>query len=205
MRARAETNLDEGAAGNLFRRAWWAIALRGLAAIVLGIIILSSPRPTFSLLIALLGIYVFVDGIFSLVATFHAGAQGQSWWPYLLEGLLSIGVGLLAFARPGTAGFVLLVLVAVRSIVVGAAEIATGVEVRRSLGTWTVMLWLGGLVSIVFGVLLLARPAIGVFALMWVIGVYALVFGVLLDTEAFRLRGFVRHHRLQETETPRPA
>jgi uncharacterized membrane protein HdeD (DUF308 family) len=202
MRARAETNLIEEAAGDVFRRAWWAIALRGLAAIVLGIIILSAPRPTFSLLIALLGIYVFVDGIFSLVATFHAGARGQSWWPYLLEGLLSIGVGLLAFARPGLAGFLLLVLVAIRSIVVGVVEIVTGVEVRRSLGTSTVMLWLGGLASIAFGVLLLARPTIGVFALMWVIGVYALIFGVLLDTEAFRLRSYVGRHRLEDATRP---
>jgi uncharacterized membrane protein HdeD (DUF308 family) len=198
MRERADANLMESAAGDVFRRAWWAIALRGLAAIVLGIIILTSPRPTFSLLVALLGIYVFVDGIFSLVATFHASAAGQRWWPYLLEGLVSIGVGLLAFARPGRAGFVLLVLVAIRSIVVGAAEIATGVGVRRSIGASAVLLWLGGIVSIIFGVILLARPAIGVLALMWVVGAYALVFGVLLDSEAFRLRSYVNHQRPQE-------
>ena len=113
--------------------AWWAIALRGLAAIVLGIVILTAPRPTFALLVGLLGIYFFVDGLFSLVATFHAGAQGQNWWPYLLEGLLSIGVGLLAFARPGITAFLLLALVGIRSIVVGVAEIATGVGVLASL------------------------------------------------------------------------
>jgi uncharacterized membrane protein HdeD (DUF308 family) len=92
----------------------------------------------------------------------------------------------------------LLVLIAIRSIVVGLAEIATGVGVRRSLGTSTVMLWLGGLASIVFGVLLLAMPAIGALALMWVAGVYALIFGVLLDTEALRLRRFGSDHRLEQ-------
>ena len=202
MRARAETTLIDEAAGNVFRRSWWAIALRGLAAIVIGIVMLSAPKPTFLLLVALLGIYLFVDGLFSLVATFHAGTEGRSWWPYLLEGLLSIGVGLLAFARPGATGFLVLALVAIRSIVVGVVEIGTGVSVRRSIGTSTVMLWLGGLASIAFGVLLLARPAIGIFALMWVAGVYALIFGVLLDAEAFRLRGWVSHHRLDQAARP---
>jgi hypothetical protein len=75
MQARAETKLIDEAAGDVFRRAWWAIALRGLAAIVLGIMMLTAPRPTFSLLVALLGIYVFVDGIFTLVAAFHAEAK----------------------------------------------------------------------------------------------------------------------------------
>ena len=201
MRAHADTKLIDQAAGDVFRRAWWAVALRGLAAIVLGIVMLTSPRPTFALLVALLGIYVFIDGIFTLVAAFHAEAQGQSWWPYLLEGLLSIGVGLLAFARPGVLGLALLVLLGIRSIVVGLAEIATGVSVRRSLGTPTVLLWLGGLASVAFGIVLLSFPAIGVLALMWTAGIYALIFGVLLDTEAFRLRRFGSEHRRLEQVT----
>jgi uncharacterized membrane protein HdeD (DUF308 family) len=201
MRARAETKLIDEAAGDVFRRAWWAVALRGLTAIVLGIMMLTAPRPTFSLLVALLGIYVFIDGIFTLVAAFHAEAHGQNWWPYLLEGLLSIGVGLLAFARPGVIGFALLVLIGIRSIVVGLAEIATGVSVRRSLGTPTILLWLGGLASIAFGIVLLALPAVGVLALMWTAGVYALIFGVLLDTEAFRLRRYGSEHRGLEQAT----
>ena len=199
MRERAETKLIDEAAGDVFRRAWWAVALRGLTAIVLGIMMLTAPRPTFALLVAFLGIYVFIDGIFTVIAAFHAEGKGQSWWPYLLEGLLSIGVGLLAFSRPGVLGFMLLVLIGIRSIIVGLAEIATGVSVRRSLGTPTVLLWLGGLASVAFGILLLALPAVGVFALMWVAGVYALIFGVLLDTEALRLRRWGReHHRLDQ-------
>jgi uncharacterized membrane protein HdeD (DUF308 family) len=187
------------AAGDLFRRAWWAIAFRGLLAIVLGIVMLTWPGVTLAIFIAMLGIYLFFDGIFALVATFHAAREGQSWWPYLLEGLVSIGVGILAFARPTAVAVLLLILVAVRALIVGVTEISTGVSVRRATGHSAWFMWLAGVASLIFGVLLLARPGAGILALVWIAGIYTIVFGVMLDAEAFRLRG------VQRTLTARPA
>jgi uncharacterized membrane protein HdeD (DUF308 family) len=180
------------AADDLFKRAWWAIAIRGVLAIVLGILMLAWPGITLAVAIAMLGVYMFFDGIFALVATFQSGSEGRSWWPYLLEGVLSIGVGLLAFARPTTMALAVLILIAVRSIIVGVVELGTGVSVRRATGTSTWMLWLGGLASIAFGILLLVKPGPGLLALVWIAGIYMIVFGLMLDTEAFRLRS-VRH------------
>jgi uncharacterized membrane protein HdeD (DUF308 family) len=179
-------------ADDLFKRAWWAIAFRGVLAIVLGILMLAWPGITLSVFVALLGVYMFFDGIFALVATFHAGQEGRSWWPYLLEGILSIGVGLLAFARPTTMALAVLILIAVRSIIVGVVELGTGFSIRRSTTSSPWLLWLGGLASIAFGVLLLARPGAGLLALVWIAGIYMIVFGLMLDTEAFRLRN-IRH------------
>ena len=193
--AEAEKALMDAAAGDLFRRAWWAVALRGLLAIVLGIVMLTWPGLTLAVFISMLGIYLFFDGLLALVTAFHAGGQGRSWWPYVLQGLVSIGVGLLAFARPQAVAFAVLALIAVRAIVVGVVEIATSASARRSLGRSPVLLGLAGLASIAFGVLLFARPVGGLLVLMWMGGIYALVFGVLLDGEAFRLRGAGR--RLQ--------
>jgi uncharacterized membrane protein HdeD (DUF308 family) len=184
--------LVDTTAGHLFQRAWWAIAFRGLLAIVLGIVMLTWPGITLSVFIAVLGIYVFFDGLFALVATFHAAHEGRTWWPYLLEGLVSIGVGILAFARPTAVALLLLVLIAVRSIIVGVAEIGTGVSVRKATGRSTWLLWLGGLASVAFGLLLLFYPAAGLLSLVWIAGIYAIVFGILLDAEAFRLKGVVR-------------
>jgi uncharacterized membrane protein HdeD (DUF308 family) len=194
--------LDQSA-GDIFRRGWWALTLRGLAAIVLGIFVLTRPGLTVSLFVALLGIYLFVDGLFALVATFHAAERGRTWWPYLLEGLVSIAVGIMAFARPGSLLLALIILIAIRALVVGAAEIGTGVAVRRASGSTPWLLYLGGLASIAFAILLFVFPRSGLFALVWVVGVYAIVFGVLMDAEAFRMHGvYTRaHRRLEERPT----
>lgn len=180
-------------AGQLFKRAWWAIALRGALAIILGIVILSRPGVTMAALIAVIGIYLFFDGLFTLVAAFHAAHRGRSWGPYVLEGLVSIAVGLLAFARPASAALFLVVLIAVRAIIVGLVEIGTGVSIRKTTGTSTWMLWLCGLASVAFGVILLGNPAFGMLTLVWMIGIYTIVFGVMLDGEAFHMLGAQRH------------
>jgi uncharacterized membrane protein HdeD (DUF308 family) len=189
----------EASADDLFKRAWWAVALRGLLAIVLGIMILTWPQMTIAVFVAMLGVYLFFDGVFALTAAFTAAARSKTWWPYMLEGLISIGVGILAFARPPTFLKVIIVLIALRSVIVGIAELWTGAAVRRTTGVAPWMLWLGGIASLAFGVLLFARPTSGMFALVWVAGVYAIVFGVLLDGEAFRLRGVER--RLESSRT----
>ncbi len=187
---------DDGLTGAdaLLRRSWWAIAARGGLAILLGIFILTRPAMTMSLFVAMLGAYLFFDGVFTLVATFHSSQRGRSWWPYLLEGLLSVVVGLWAFTRPTSMMFLLLVLIAARSIVVGLVEIGTGVSVKRTTGASTWLLWMGGLASVVFGVMLLRSPAFGL-ALVWMVGFYAIIFGVLMDAEAFHFfRGKQSRH-----------
>jgi uncharacterized membrane protein HdeD (DUF308 family) len=178
----------DAAAGHLFKRAWWAIALRGALAIVLGLVILTRPGVTLAVLIAMIGIYLFFDGLFTLGAAFHAAQKGRSWWPYVLEGLLSVGVGLLAFARPASMALFLVILIAARAIVVGLVEIGTGISVRRTSGSSTWLLWLGGLASVVFGILLLANPAFGLITLVWMVGIYTIAFGVLMDATAFQLK-----------------
>jgi uncharacterized membrane protein HdeD (DUF308 family) len=199
VRMGAQRDHEDAGAGNLFRRAWWAVALRGVLAIIFGIMILTRPGTTLALLVATLGVYLFFDGLFTLVAAFRAAEHGRTWWPYLIEGLFSIAVGLLAFARPGSLLLFLVMLIAVRAIVVGAAEVGTGMSVRRTTGSSAWMLWLGGLASIVFGVLLIGNATFGLLALVWMAGIYTIVFGVLLDVEAFRLKDAGPRHLATRT------
>jgi uncharacterized membrane protein HdeD (DUF308 family) len=173
----------------VFQRAWWAIAFRGLLAIVLGLLILTWPGQTLSILLAMLGVYLFLDGVFALVATFHAARDERSWWPYLLESLLSIGIGILVFARPTAAALALLLLIAVRSVVTGGVEISSATALKRATGSSQWALWLGGLASIAFGILIVIRPFAGLAALVWLAGIYCLVFGVMATITAFRVRG----------------
>jgi uncharacterized membrane protein HdeD (DUF308 family) len=185
-------------ASNLFKRAWWAMALRGVIAIVLGIVMLTYPGLTIAVFVSLLGAYVFFDGVITLVAMAKAAHRGRSWGPYLAEGLLSIAVGIYAFARPSHALVFLVIMLAIRALVVGFVEIGTGFSIRRTTGRSPWLLWLGGAASLLFGLILFGRPGAAGLALVWTVGLYAIVFGILLDAEAFRLKG-VSHERMVTT------
>jgi uncharacterized membrane protein HdeD (DUF308 family) len=173
------------------QRTWWAAAFRGLVAILIGIIAMSWTQLTLTVLLVLLGTYFILDGIFALIAGFHASDQGRSWWPYLLEGLLSLVVGVLAFIHPATVALFVLLLVAFRCVVTGFVTIASAIWLHRETGNSAWPLWLAGLVSIGFGVVLLARPGLAVASLVWVVGFYTIVFGIVEIVTAFRMRGAV--------------
>ena len=186
----AEMRAEEagGTATGLLRKSALVIGLRGILAIILGIVALRRPAATLSTFVMVLAVYLMLDGVLTLASTFYAASRGRTWWPYLLEGLVSFAVGLIGFVRPSTLTAVVLVLVALRAIVVGIAELGTGLSVRRTMGASAALLVVGGLASIAFGVVLFARPSIGLLALVWTFGVYAIAFGVILDGVALKTR-----------------
>jgi uncharacterized membrane protein HdeD (DUF308 family) len=179
---------EEGSAARVMKRSAWGIALRGLLAIVLGIVALTRPAMTLSAFVSMLAIYLMGDGLVTLFSTYHAASRGRAWWPYLLEGLLSLGVGLFGLLRPSGLAMLVLVLVAVRAIIVGVVEIGTGISVRRAAGTSGWLLGFGGVASVAFGLLILGRPSVGLLALVWAFSIYAIAFGVLLDGAALTAR-----------------
>ena len=168
-------------------RNWWALALRGLAAIVFGIVALVVPHITLVALIALFGAYALVDGIFALVSAVRAAEHRTRWWPLLLEGLAGVVLGVLTFFWPGLTALVLLYFIASWAIITGVFEILAAIELRREIsGEW--VLALTGVLSVLFGLLLYAFPGAGALTVVWLIGAYALVFGVLLVGLALSLR-----------------
>lgn len=169
-------------------RNWWALALRGVFAILFGILALIWPGVTLGALVILFGAYALVDGIFALVAAFRAAEAHQRWWPFVWEGLFGIAAGLIAFIYPGITALVLLYIIAFWAILTGIFEISAAIRLRKEIaGEWA--LGLGGLASLVFGILLVVYPGAGVLTVIWLIGAYAIAFGVLLLVVAFRLRG----------------
>jgi uncharacterized membrane protein HdeD (DUF308 family) len=184
-----------GVAHGMFHRAWWAIAIRGLLAIVLGIIVLTRPGLSLAVLLVAVGAYLFLDGLLALVATFHAAREDRSWWPYLLQGLVGVACGMLVFAEPVAAALALLLLVAIRSVITGIVEIGSAVSLHRDTGSHEWALWVAGIASIAFGLLLVWVPAAGVLTLVWLIGLYALIFGIDLTVVAFRTRALVARVR----------
>ena len=172
----------------MLSRYWWVLALRGLMAIVFGILALLWPQITLLTLIYLFGAYVLLDGIFAVITGIRSYGENERWWAVLLEGLLGIAVGVLAFVWPDVTGLVLLYFIAAWAVITGIFEIFAAIRLRRELtGEWLMVL--SGLLSIAFGVALVIFPAAGALALTWLIGAYAIFFGILLIILAFRLRG----------------
>jgi len=180
-------------------RNWWALALRGVAAIVFGLIALFWPPAAVAALVAVFGAYALVDGILNLVGAVRAGRAGQRWGPLLFEGIVSLLVGILTLFFPGATALALVLVVAAWSLVTGVAEVVAAVRLRQHIqGEW--LLALSGILSVAFGILLFLSPLIGAIAIAIWIGAYSVVFGALLVGLSLRLRSWAS--RQQETHIP---
>ncbi len=172
-------------------RNWWALALRGLFAILFGLAAFAMPGITLAVVILLFGAYAIVDGTFAIVAGLRAAERHERWWALLLEGIVDIAAGVVAFAWPALTALLLLYLVSVWAVVTGLLEIAAAIRLRQTIkGEW--LLAINGVVSVLLGVFLVVVPGGGILVLIYWIGGYAIFFGVLLLGLAFRLRG-LRH------------
>jgi len=169
------------------KRHWWVPVLRGVAAIVFGVIAFVYPGLTVAVLVLLFGAWVLVDGVFRIVGAIGHRASDPDWGWQLIIGILGIIVGLLAFHAPGVTALALVIYIAVWVLMIGATEIAFAIKVRREVkGEWLLILL--GLLSIAFAVLLLWNPLLGAATLIWLIAWYAIVFGILGIILGFRLR-----------------
>jgi len=168
-------------------RNWWAVALRGVIAILFGVIALAWPGLTLEILVLFFGAYVLVDGILAMIAAFTNRSGHDKWWVLLLEGLVGIAAGVITFFRPLLATLVLVYVISFWAIVTGILEIAAAVQLRKEIrGEW--MLALSGIVSLFLGVSLFLFPAAGALTLTWLIGAYAILFGAMWLGLSLRLR-----------------
>jgi uncharacterized membrane protein HdeD (DUF308 family) len=167
---------------------WWALALRGAIAVLFGLAAFLRPGIALEALILLFGAYALVDGAFSIVGVFGGTRGGTPRWLLFVEGVVSILAGLIALVVPGLAAVALLYLIAAWAVVTGLAEIATAIRLRQQIrGEWALIL--GGIISVLFGLILAVLPAVGILSLIWLIGAYAVAFGILMLIAAFRVRG----------------
>jgi uncharacterized membrane protein HdeD (DUF308 family) len=163
-------------------------ALRGVIAILFGVLALSRPGATGMGLIFLFGAFAFMDGIFSLVASVRLAQLDERWWPMLVVGLVGLAAGVFAFSRPSATAVGIVYFIAAWAVITGFFELIAAFRLRKVIeGEW--MLAVAGLLSIAFGLLIGARPGVGLLSLIWVIGAYAIIFGVLEIGLAARLHG----------------
>jgi uncharacterized membrane protein HdeD (DUF308 family) len=167
--------------------AWGALAIGGIFAIIIGLVAIIWPSVTFTVLVVLLGVYAFISGVFTVLL---GAVWPPGWglrWMMVLEGVLGIVVGVLIFLRPESAAIALIYLIAAWAIITGILQIVQALRLRRVIdGEWALIV--GGLASVIFGVLLAKWPKESLIALVWIFGVFAVVFGVMQLVLAYRVR-----------------
>jgi uncharacterized membrane protein HdeD (DUF308 family) len=165
---------------------WGILLLRGVLSIAFGVMALLMPSITLAALILLFGAYAFANGVLALI-TAISGRGRRGFWMLLLEGVAGIAASIIAFLYPGLTAITLLFVVAWWAILSGGMAIASAIVLRQELsGEWA--LGLSGVLSMIFGVLLLVQWQVGLVALVWIMGIYAIAAGVVLMPLAFRLR-----------------
>ena len=175
---------------NLWTRHWWILVLRGALAIAFGLLALIWPTITWHILIILFGIYVLFDGLFTLFSALRRRRK-RGWGFLLLEAFAGIGVAILALVWPRITGLALLYLIAGWALVTGALQIAIALVFREILHSeW--VLGIGGLFSIILGLLVAFYPISGVVAIAWLIGLYAILSGLLFILLGLRVRSLHR-------------
>ncbi len=167
-------------------RHWWTIALRGGMAILFGIVALAAPGAVLLSLAFVFGIYVFADGIIGLVGTVRAVSAHGHWGSLLAEAVLNILMGLVAFFMPGAAILAFVLLMAAWALISGGLMLTAALRLHATHGRW--WLGLGGVASLIWGVLLLLAPVTGAVVLTWWLGIYAIIFGVALLVCGWQLR-----------------
>jgi uncharacterized membrane protein HdeD (DUF308 family) len=193
--------VETGVAGVLTRN-WWILALRGLVAIIFGVLAFIWPGITVLGLIYLFGIYALINGGLAFSAASNVPKGYRQFGSLIFTGALSIAAGVLAFILPGITAVALLILIAAWAIVSGIAEIVSAVRLRKEIkNEWWLIL--AGIVSVLFGVVLMIWPGAGILAMVWVIGTWAIVFGALMIGLAFRLRN--RHGEVPGAPAPATA
>ena len=168
-------------------RHWGWVALRGVVAILFGFVAMFMPAITLSALVMVWGAFALVDGGLALIAGARIRDNGKPLWALVIVGLLGVAAGIVTFLWPGLTALILLYIIAFWALVAGVFEVIAAIRFRKAIrNEW--LMGLSGVVSIVFGAMLIMQPGAGALALVWVIGIYAVFFGILLLVFSFRLK-----------------
>ena len=168
------------------------LLVRGLAAIAFGLVAWFMPQISLAVLLLLFGAYALADGLLAIWTAVAGQKKRDHWWLLFFWGLVGVGIGALTLLAPGVTALALLFYIAFWAVVTGILQILTAISLQGEAqgGGWLIV---GGLVSVVFGGLLIAQPVMGALALLWLIAAYAVLFGILLVIFAFKAKNYGRY------------
>jgi len=170
-------------------KVWWLVLLRGVLSILFGVLAFAWPAKTVFALVMIFGAFMLVDGILSLVGAFTGRVRPAPTWWLVLVGLAGIAAGIVTFMSPGLTAIVMVLFIGGWAVVHGIFEIVGAIQLRKEGGAeWWLIL--SGVLSVVFGLVLIFMPGPGVLGLVWAIAAYAVAFGATWVALAFRLRKY---------------
>jgi uncharacterized membrane protein HdeD (DUF308 family) len=185
--ARFETDWDVLDARNaVLADNWWAVALRGVLAVLFGIVAFAAPGATMLALVLVFATYSILDGIFNIVLAVRGARREERWGLLLLNGLFGVAIGVAAALWPGITVLAFVFMVGAWAVVSGGLMLGAAFGLKISHGRW--LLVLGAVASLIYGLLLLISPLIGAVVLTWWIAIHALIYGATLIFLAIKLR-----------------
>ena len=162
---------------------WWLVLIQGIAAVIIGILLVTNPGATTLVLVQVLGIYWFISGIFGIISIF---LDSSMWGWKLFAGLLGIVAGVLIIQHPLWSSFlvptVTVIVLGVWGFIIGIINL---IQAFKG-GGWGIGIL--GALSIIFGIILLSSSFIAGLALPWILGIFGIVGGIFAIIQAFRLR-----------------
>lgn len=168
-------------------KAWGAILLRGIVAIIFAMLAFFWTGLSLEMLIIILGIYLLLEALLSFIATGVLAKEHGKWWLMLLNGLFSLIVAILVFSYPGITLLILVYLVGIWALITGLVEF-----IASFTAPWAeeakVAVGVAGVISVILGLIILFNPAISIVVMMWLVGIYLLVFGISMVAFAIRLK-----------------
>lgn len=172
---------------------WWALALRGAVSILLGLVAITMPGLTIAAIVTVFGVYAIIEGVLAIMASIRGIREHDRWGWMMVEGVVGICAGLIAFFMPGVGALAIIWLIAAWAVLTGALEIAAGFRLRKIIeGEW--LLILTGVLAIVLGFFMVSRPGMGVVLLTTWLGVWAILSGITLMVLAFRIKRWAHEH-----------
>lgn len=185
------TTLVRNLAGTLAHN-WWVLLLRGVVAVIFGLLVFARPGPSLSVLLLLFGAFAMADGLLGTWTAITHREDHENWILLLIGGLVGIGIGALTLFYPGITALGLLFYIAIWAMTTGVIEIVAAIRLRKQIqGEWRLVA--AGLLSVGLGTLLIVQPGAGVLGLLWLIASFALVFGLSLIALSFKLKDFAKH------------
>jgi uncharacterized membrane protein HdeD (DUF308 family) len=179
----------EAATRQISRTYWWLIILRGVVALLFGIMALISTQFTLLFLVYLFGAYALLDGIIAVIVSIQERNTASRWWVLLIAGIFGIVLGLVTFFQPGTIALVIFYLVAIWLIITGIFEIISAFTLRAIGVEW--LLVVAGVISIILGIVFFLHPTSSILSLVWLLGVFALIYGIIQIVRAIQLRSLL--------------